>query len=107
MEVFDRLLCAFSQDALDSFYLTTRHATEWRRVLLFFGLVNVVVVSHSLLLYTHLTTLNVVVNASEDSALVALLVSNNFSEIKSAVFKKYNATNRAAKARDIPNFKGS
>ncbi|KAH8045745.1 hypothetical protein JL720_16587 [Aureococcus anophagefferens] len=93
MEVFDRLLCAFSQDALDSFYLTTRHATEWRRVLLFFGLVNVVVVSHSLLLYTHLTTLNVVVNASEDSALVALLVSNNFSEIKSAVFKKYNATN--------------
>ena len=96
MEVFDRLLCAFSQDALDGFYLTTRSCrsfSEWRRVSGFLCLVNVVVVCHSLLLYTHLTTLNVVVNAAEDSALVALLVSNNFSEIKSAVFKKYNATN--------------
>ena len=28
MEVFDRLLCAFAQDALDSFYLSTRGALD-------------------------------------------------------------------------------
>ena len=47
---------------------------------------------HSLLLYAHLTTLDVVVT-SADSSIVALLVSNNFSEIKSAVFKKNSVDN--------------
>ncbi|KAJ8608933.1 hypothetical protein CTAYLR_005313 [Chrysophaeum taylorii] len=96
MEVFDRLACAFGQDALDSFYLTTRRcetANDAKRVLLFLIVVNGVVLLHAGLLYVHITTLNVVVNASEDSAIVALLVSNNFSEIKSFVFKKYNKQN--------------
>ena len=96
MEVFDRLACAFGQDALDSLYLATRHSKTWkdiRRVVLFFVVTNGVVLCHSGLLYIHITTLNVVVNASEDSAIVALLVSNNFSEIKAFVFKKYNAIN--------------
>ena len=96
MEVFDRLACAFGQDALDSLYLATRRSKtgrEIRRVVLFFVVTNGVVLFHAALLYVHITTLNVVVNASEDSAIVALLVSNNFSEIKSFVFKKYNAHN--------------
>ncbi|KAJ1449194.1 eukaryotic membrane protein family-domain-containing protein [Pelagophyceae sp. CCMP2097] len=99
MEVFDRLACVLGQDALDSFYLTAKHFDSTkrfvalRRILLFHFVVNLVVLGHALLYYTHLTTLNVVVNASEDSALVALLISNNFSEIKSTVFKKYNADN--------------
>lgn len=96
MEVLDRLACAFGQDALDSFYLTTRRYETLRdskRVLLFLLVVNGVVLLHTGLLYVHITTLNVVVNASEDSAIIALLVSNNFSEIKSFVFKRYNARN--------------
>lgn len=96
MEVLDRLACAFGQDALDSFYLTTRRYETLRdskRVLLFLIVVNGVVLLHTGLLYVHITTLNVVVNASEDSAIIALLVSNNFSEIKSFVFKRYNARN--------------
>eukprot|EP00635_Sarcinochrysidales_sp_CCMP3193_P011562 CAMPEP_0118911800 /NCGR_PEP_ID=MMETSP1166-20130328/13337_1 /TAXON_ID=1104430 /ORGANISM="Chrysoreinhardia sp, Strain CCMP3193" /LENGTH=679 /DNA_ID=CAMNT_0006851307 /DNA_START=57 /DNA_END=2096 /DNA_ORIENTATION=- len=96
MEVFDRLACAFGQDALDSLYLATRRSKTWaeiRRVFLFFVVTNGVILSHSALLYVHITTLNVVVNASEDSAIVTLLISNNFSEIKAFVFKKYNAVN--------------
>jgi len=92
MEVFDRLACAFGQDAQDSLFLATRNY-KFERVLLFFFVVMGVIMVHSSLLYVHITTLNVVVNASEDSAIVALLVSNNFSEIKSFVFKKYNAHN--------------
>ena len=91
MEVFDRLLCAFAQDALDRFYLSTRGALETlqntRKSAVFLSLVTVVTVAHALLLFVHLTTLNVVVNANEATALFALLVSNNFSEIKSTVFK--------------------
>ena len=93
MEVFDRLLCAFAQDALDSFYLSTRGALESvnnaRKSAVFLSLVTVVTVAHALLLFVHLTTLNVVVNANEATALFALLVSNNFSEIKSTVFKRF------------------
>lgn len=93
MEVFDRLLCAFAQDALDSFYLSTRGALDslanTRKSVIFLSLVLVVTVAHALLLFVHLTTLNVVVNANEATALFALLVSNNFSEIKSTVFKRF------------------
>ena len=91
MEVFDRLLCAFAQDALDSSTcrpgaLETLQNT--RKSAVFLSLVTVVTVAHALLLFVHLTTLNVVVNANEATALFALLVSNNFSEIKSTVFKR-------------------
>ena len=99
MEVFDRLLCAFAQDALDSFYLSTRTCrsrADLKRAGMFLALVAFVTAAHALLLFVHLTTLNVVVNANEDAALFALLVSNNFSEIKSTVFKKYDAAERKA-----------
>lgn len=47
---------------------------------------------HSLFLFVHVATLAVAVN-SADNALLTLLVSGNFAEIKSTVFKKYNKQN--------------
>jgi hypothetical protein len=47
---------------------------------------------HSLFLFVHIATLNVAMN-SADHALLTLLISGNFAEIKSTVFKKYNKQN--------------
>jgi hypothetical protein len=47
---------------------------------------------HTLILFVHVATLNVAMN-SADHALLTLLISGNFAEIKSTVFKKYNKPN--------------
>jgi hypothetical protein len=47
---------------------------------------------HTLILFVHVATLNVAMNSS-DQALLTLLISGNFAEIKSTVFKKYNKPN--------------
>jgi len=44
---------------------------------------------HTLILFTHVATLNVAMN-SHDQALLSLLIGGNFAEIKSTVFKKFN-----------------
>ena len=49
-------------------------------------------IAHSFLLFIHVATLNVAMN-SADQALLTLLISGNFAEIKSTVFKKYNKPN--------------
>jgi len=48
--------------------------------------VGVYVTIHSLFLFVHVATLSVAVN-SADNALLTLLISGNFAEIKSTVFK--------------------
>ncbi|CAN0174497.1 unnamed protein product, partial [Hapterophycus canaliculatus] len=84
-------MCSFGQDALDSLYLSTVHKKK-RRVLVHFLIVCVTACLHSLLLFVHVTTLTVAVNSS-DQALLTLLISNNFAEIKSSVFKKFDKHN--------------
>eukprot|EP00752_Nemacystus_decipiens_P006564 g5910.t2 len=91
VEIFDKLMCSFGQDALDSLYLSTVHKKK-RRVLVHFAIVCVTACLHSLLLFVHVTTLTVAVNSS-DQALLTLLISNNFAEIKSSVFKKFDKHN--------------
>lgn len=49
-------------------------------------------ITHSTILFYQLITLNVAIN-SYSNALLALLVSNQFVEIKSAVFKKFDPEN--------------
>jgi len=44
---------------------------------------------HSMVLFVHLATLNVAANTA-NQALVTLLIANNFSEMKSVVFKKFD-----------------
>lgn len=47
---------------------------------------------HSVLYFLHIATLTVAINSS-DEALLTLLISNNFAEIKSFVFKKFDKQN--------------
>lgn len=49
-------------------------------------------VAHTLVLFYSLVSLNVAIN-SYDNALLTLLLSNQFVEIKGAVFKKFEKEN--------------
>mmetsp|Transcript_8505 Transcript_8505/g.14096 ORF Transcript_8505/g.14096 Transcript_8505/m.14096 type:complete len:606 (-) Transcript_8505:69-1886(-) len=89
VEVFDRLMCSMGQDCLDSMYWnTTRRPRSWR-MLVSVTVVMVYAACHTLILFVHVATLNVAIN-SADHALLTVLISGNFAEIKSTVFKKYN-----------------
>ena len=92
VEVFDRLLCSFGQDAWDSLYWNTTRRPRHPRLFVSIIVVGVYVAIHSLFLFVHVATLSVAVN-SADHALLTLLISGNFAEIKSTVFKKYNKQN--------------
>jgi len=91
-EVFDRLMCSFGQDALDSLYWNTTRRPYHPRMIASTIVVLVYAIIHSLILFVHAATLNVAMN-SADSALMSLLIGGNFAEIKSTVFKKYNKQN--------------
>lgn len=92
VEVFDRLMCSLGQDALDSLYWNCTRRPYHPRMIASTIVVLVYTIIHSLILFVHVATLNVAMN-SADQALLALLISGNFAEIKSAVFKKYNKQN--------------
>lgn len=89
VEVFDRLFASLGQDALESMYWNTVNRPKSSRMVVSVVVVWVYAVLHSLLLFGHVATLNVAMN-SADQALLTLLISGNFAEIKSTVFKKYN-----------------
>jgi Eukaryotic membrane protein family len=89
VEVFDRLFSSLGQDALESMYWNTMNRPRSSRMVVSVAVVWVYAMLHSLLLFGHVATLNVAMN-SADQALLTLLISGNFAEIKSTVFKKYN-----------------
>jgi hypothetical protein len=60
------------------------------QLLLDFALLGASVLAHSLVLLTQAITLNVAVN-SHNNALLALLISSNFAEMKGYVFKRMDA----------------
>ena len=78
VEVFDRLLCSFGQDAWDSLYWNTTRRPKHPRMLVSMIVVGVYVTIHSLFLFVHVATLSVAVN-SADNALLTLLISGNFA----------------------------
>jgi len=93
LEVFDKLLSSFGIDAFDFLYWNTKHkADEWYRVLSSFLIVTVYVVFHSFLYFAQITTLTVATN-STDQAMITVMILNNFTEIKSSVFKKFDKNN--------------
>ena len=59
---------------------------------MYFILAEVLQVTHALIMVYQLISLNVAVN-SYDHALLTLLVSNQFVEIKGSVFKKFEKDN--------------
>jgi len=91
-DVFDRLMCSLGQDSLDSLYWNTTRRPCHPRMVISTCVVLVYATLHALILFLHISTLNVAMNSS-DQALLTLLISGNFAEIKSTVFKKYNKQN--------------
>ncbi|EPQ29733.1 uncharacterized protein PFL1_02953 [Pseudozyma flocculosa PF-1] len=98
LEIADRLCCSFGQDLLDSLFsrITLARRKNGRqpylRPLGFFVLSLGYVLAHTLVLFYQLVTLNVAIN-SYDNALLTLLLSNQFVEIKGSVFKKFEKEN--------------
>ncbi len=98
LEIADRLCCSFGQDLLDSLFSRSTLARRkngkqpYLRPIGFFCLSLAYVLAHTLVLFYQLVTLNVAIN-SYDNALLTLLLSNQFVEIKSSVFKKFEKEN--------------
>ncbi|KAJ9122764.1 hypothetical protein QFC24_004194 [Naganishia onofrii] len=112
LEIADKLCSAFGQDILDTlFSKETLEAAWWsespdpqeskrrkrrkreRATPFFFFMLGLAYVHiHALVYFYQLVSLNVAVN-SYDNALLTLLVSNQFVEIKGSVFKKFEKEN--------------
>ena len=98
LEVCDRLFSAIGQDVLECLF--SREALERKpdghskilRPFWLFILALFYVVIHATALFYQVITLNVAVN-SYSNALITLLISNQFVEIKSTVFKKFEKEN--------------
>ena len=98
LEVCDRLFSAIGQDVLECLF--SREALERKpdghskilRPFWLFTLALAYTVIHSTALFYQVITLNVAVN-SYSNALIALLLSNQFVEIKGTVFKKFEKEN--------------
>ncbi|PNY25921.1 Endoplasmic reticulum membrane protein 65, partial [Tolypocladium capitatum] len=95
LEVGDRLLSAMGQDIFECLFSTetlSRNASGRSKVLLPLGMFLLALAYnclHSIALYYQVITLNVAVN-SYSNALLTLLLSNQFVEIKSTVFKRFD-----------------
>lgn len=98
LEVGDRLLSALGQDILECLFSSetlSRNASGRSKVLLPLGMFLLALTYnclHSVALYYQVITLNVAVN-SYSNALLTLLLSNQFVEIKSTVFKRFEKDN--------------
>ncbi|KAL6707761.1 hypothetical protein ACN47E_003882 [Coniothyrium glycines] len=98
LEVCDRLLSAVGQDVLECLFSreTLDRNPDGRskimRPLGMFALALVYTVAHATALFYQVITLNVAVN-SYSNALLTLLMSNQFVEIKGTVFKKFEKEN--------------
>ncbi|KAI3646897.1 hypothetical protein MP228_007118 [Amoeboaphelidium protococcarum] len=93
LEICDKLCSSFGQDVLHAAYRygegdgwVLLHASgKWILAFLY-------LIMHSMVLFYQVMTLNVAIN-SHNNALLTLLVSNQFVEIKGSVFKKFSAEN--------------
>ena len=96
LEIFDKLLSSFGQDAFDSLYSQTRRYQQENdalsNIVFSFVVVAFYVMLHSGIYFIHIATLTVAINSAEQ-ALITVLILNNFAEIKSFVFKKFDKQN--------------
>jgi hypothetical protein len=103
LEIFDRLCCSFGGDILDSLFSKStlgkrkddsdnnNNNSNWRTIK-FFILALIYILTHSIILFYQAITLNVAIN-SYSNALLTLLLSNQFIEIKGSVFKRFEKEN--------------
>ncbi|XP_032673166.1 protein TAPT1 homolog [Odontomachus brunneus] len=98
LEVGDRLFSAFGQDIIDALLWTATEPrsrssrTQHLGTLPHLLFVVVYVLLHSILVLFQATTLNVAINSS-NKALLTIMMSNNFVELKGSVFKKFDKNN--------------
>ncbi|XP_011868876.1 PREDICTED: protein TAPT1 homolog isoform X2 [Vollenhovia emeryi] len=100
LEVGDRLFSAFGQDTIDALLWTAtepRSRSNSTRTKHFGTLPHLLfavayVLLHSILVLFQATTLNVAINSS-NKALLTIMMSNNFVELKGSVFKKFDKNN--------------
>ncbi|CAK8993781.1 Protein TAPT1 homolog [Durusdinium trenchii] len=93
LDIFDRLMCSFGQDIMDSlFYMTKTSPRAYGKIFFRFCLGVVYAALHSLLYFVRLITLNAAIN-STSNALMTILISNNFVELKGSVFKRFAEQN--------------
>eukprot|EP00605_Chrysophyceae_sp_TOSAG23-4_P001907 GSChrysophyteH1.ASY1.ANO1.2105.1 assembled CDS len=96
LEILDKLLSSFGQDAFDSLHYQLRSVSKtWSgavTAILSFVVAAIYVTVHSSIYFFHVATLTVAINSAEQT-LITVLILNNFAEIKSFVFKKFDRTN--------------
>ena len=90
LQISDRLFASIGEDILDALFSSTHLPLPYLTFHLAISALYTTL--HALLLFAQVITLNVSVN-SDNSSLFILLVSNNFVELKSAVFKRFDANN--------------
>lgn len=97
-QVGDRLLSALGQDILECLFSSetlSRNSSGRSKVMLPFGMFLLSLIyncAHAITLFYQVITLNVAVN-SYSNALLTLLMSNQFVEIKGSVFKRFEKEN--------------
>uniref|UniRef100_A0A914X9M9 Protein TAPT1 homolog n=1 Tax=Plectus sambesii TaxID=2011161 RepID=A0A914X9M9_9BILA len=98
LEVADKLFSSFGQDILDALFWTASEPKSSRKALPHFGTLShlafaiVYAFLHTVLVLLQATTLNVAFN-SHNKALLTIMMSNNFVELKGSVFKKFAKPN--------------
>lgn len=96
LEIADKLFSSFGQDILDALFWTATEPRGRKRehfgVVPHFVLGVVYVFFHAMLVLLQATTLNVAFN-SHNKALLTIMMSNNFVELKGSVFKRFEKNN--------------
>jgi len=96
LEVADKMFSAFGQDVLDSLLWTATEPRGRRRehlgVFPHLILALIYVFTHTILVIVQATSLNVAFN-SHNKALLTIMMSNNFVELKGSAFKKFATDN--------------
>lgn len=94
LEICDKLCSAFGHDILDSLFSTMDPLSANRRFNRVARMLVAItyITAHTLVLFYQVMSLNVAVN-SHNNALLTLLISNQFVEIKGSVFKKFEKGN--------------
>ncbi|KAJ8656542.1 hypothetical protein O0I10_007865 [Lichtheimia ornata] len=106
LEVFDKLCCSVGNDILDALFSkstlgnqhqntsasSTVYAKRQLRPITLFILATGYMILHTSVLFFEMITLNVAINFYSN-ALLSLLISNQFVEIKQSVFKRFEKEN--------------
>ncbi|GMS78931.1 hypothetical protein PENTCL1PPCAC_1106 [Pristionchus entomophagus] len=95
LEVGDKLFSSLGQDILESLFWTAAESRSLRslsRTALHFLFAVILMLIHTIVVLLQATVLNVAFN-SHNEALLAIMMSNNFVELKGSVFKKFAKAN--------------